>query len=133
MICGRRFFLDHHVCKREPHEYGLHRNHPVLRFATVVWGDGDCAKEEQPEKAEATVATYRVHMIVMVQGDDQPRSFRTEERAADFEDAWQRADQSLATLAHAEGWTGMYEVLSRASCERVPGTEQHARKGGQDG
>lgn len=78
--------------------------------------------EEQRPDAEAT-ALYRIHLIIIAAGWDNPQSFRTVERAATFEEAWGAAVKSLNSKAEAKGWDRV-SILSYASGERVPDTEQ---------
>jgi hypothetical protein len=67
---------------------------------------------------ETTDRTYRMHLIYQVR-NDLPRSFRTQCRAPEFLVAWAMALNELNKLAHDEGWTGMYQLLSY-SCATFP-------------
>lgn len=113
---------------------GLYRIFQVdeYPYGEETEGQRDTADAHRPEdqehsvETEQTEALYRVHLIVVDERQLQtPKSYRTEERAATFEQAWAAARTSLQRHAEAEGW-GTTTVLSYASCERVPGTERPA-------
>lgn len=50
-ICAKKSPQGEHMCWRETRHLGLHRNHPRLSKATVVWADTGTAPEQDEEAA----------------------------------------------------------------------------------
>lgn len=48
--CNRQFAFGAQRCKRTTKHPGLHRDARTLRHATVMWGDNECAPEQEGQQ-----------------------------------------------------------------------------------